>query len=174
MPFEKTEGENIHLDFVLCWSYTKEGAICWPSVVLLTGCVLADVEQSSHSTGTVRQAAGFPHYSGKGGTCPWRTDRVTLQQITASLQRLPSSLPQEQIKVVHRTAVEKKGWKSWLFCAVVPSFGRWNQTYVQQHLCSVAVVVYSIWNRQRLLTNRAYMYQQDFCETPNIFNSKYS
>lgn len=153
MPFEKTEGKNIHLDFVPCWSYTKEGVICWPSVMLLTGCVSADVEQSSHSTGTAWQTVGFPHHSGKGVTCSWWTGTVTLQEITASLHCLPSSLPQRQIQVVHGTAVEKKGWKSWLFCAALPSEGEIK--YMCGSTCSVAVVVYIICSRQNLLRKRA-------------------
>lgn len=30
----------------------------------------------------------------------------------------------DKLRLGHGTAVAEKGWKPWLFCALVPSFGR--------------------------------------------------
>lgn len=74
---EKTDGKKIHLDFMLCWSYTKDRVICAPSVVLPTGCASADVEQSSPRIGTARQE---------------ETARLTVHTVQGRMTRAPGEL----------------------------------------------------------------------------------
>lgn len=47
----------------------------------------------------------------------------------------------DKLRLGYGEAAEKKDWKPWLFSVLVPSFGRKNQIYAWEHLCSMVTVV---------------------------------